>query len=218
MLRFYYHPLSPLARRVWIALLEKKLDFEAIIVNLDRGEQLKPEFLQLNPFHHVPVLVDDNLRIIESLAILDYLEFKYPEVSLLPKDAATLSKVKMAQMVANNELGSLIIPFIFNDVQSIRVSQAKRKLKRVCNFLSELLADNSYYGGDLFTIGDIVVGNSLILVKKLGFDYNSFTSLNAYCQRLMEREAWQIAQPDREQIEIWKPFVKALIAKKMAQA
>jgi glutathione S-transferase len=218
MLQFYYHPLSPLARRVWIALLEKKLDFEAITVNLDRGEQLKPEFLQLNPFHHVPVLIDDGLKIIESLAILDYLEFKYPERSLLPKDAATLSKVKMAQMVTNNELGSLIIPFIFNDAKSVQVAQAKRHLRRICNFLSELLADNPYYGGDRFTIGDIVVGNSLILVKKLGFDDRNFPSLNTYCQRLMEREAWQIVQPDREQIEIWKPIVKALIAKKMATA
>jgi glutathione S-transferase len=216
MLQFYYHPLSPLARRVWISLLEKKLDFEPIIVNLDRGEQLKPEFLQLNPFHHVPVLVDDNLRIIESLAILDYLELKYPEIPLLPNDAITLSKVKMVQMVANNELGSLIIPLIFNDAQSVKVAQAKRHLKRICKFLCELLENNHYYGGDRFTVGDIVVGNSLILVKKLGFDYHDFPALNHYCQRLMEREPWQTVQPNQEQIEIWKPIVKALIAKKMA--
>ena len=99
MLKLYYHPLSPLARRVWISLLEKKLEFEPIVVNLDRGEQLKPEFLELNPFHHVPILVDEDFRIIESLAIMDYLEAKYPEISLLPSDPKTLAKVKMAQMV-----------------------------------------------------------------------------------------------------------------------
>ena len=213
MLQFYYHPLSPLARRVWIALLEKKLDFEPIVVNLDRGEQLKPEFLQLNPFHHVPVIVDDGLRVIESLAILDYLEFKYPEVSLLPNDAATLAKVKMAQMVANSELGSLVVPLVFNDAKSLKLSRAKRHLKRVCQFLSELLGDELYFGGNQFTIGDIVAGNGLILVSKLGFELNQFSNIEAYCQRLMEREAWQKTQPNEEQIAVWKEVVKTLFKK-----
>lgn len=214
MLQFYYHPLSPLARRVWIALLEKNLNFEPIIVNLDRGEQLKPEFLQLNPFHHVPVIVDDNLRIIESLAILDYLEFKYPEVPLLPNDAATLARVKMAQMVANNELGSHIIPLILDDVESAKVAKAKRHLKRTCQFLVDILEDNLYFGGDLFTIGDIIVGNSLILIEKLNFDFEQLPKLKSYCQRLMEREIWQKTQPNQAQIDLWKQVVRALIAKK----
>lgn len=210
MLQFYYHPLSPLARRVWIALLEKKLDFEPIVVNLDRGEQLKPEYLKLNPFHHVPVLVDNDLRIIESLAILDYLEFKYPKVSLLPNDATILAKVKMAQMVANSELGSLVIPLVFNDAESIKLSQAKRHLKRVGKFLSELLGDELYFGGSQFTIGDVVAGNGLILCSKLGFELNQFANIEAYCQRLMEREVWRKTQPDEEQIIVWKAVVKSL--------
>lgn len=213
MLQFYYHPLSPLARRVWIALLEKKLDFEPIVVNLDRGEQLKSEFLQLNPFHHVPVVVDDGLRVIESLAILDYLEFKYPEISLLPNDAEMLAKVKMVQMVANSELGSLVIPLVFNDVESIKLSRAKRHLKRVCKFISELLEDELYFGGSQFTIGDVVAGNGLILCSKLGFELNQFANIEAYCQRLMEREAWQKTQPDAEQIVVWKEVVNTLFNK-----
>ena len=68
MLEFYYHPLSPLARRVWITLLEKNIKFQPIIVNLDRGEQLKPEFLQLNPFHHVPVIIDNNFKFLYWLS------------------------------------------------------------------------------------------------------------------------------------------------------
>lgn len=217
MLQFYYHPLSPLARRVWIALLEKNLDFEPIIVNLDQGEQLKPKFLKLNPFHHVPVLVDDNLRMIESLAILDYLEYRYPDISLLPKNAETFAKVKMAQMVTNAELGSQVIPLVFDDSESIRVAQAKRHLNRICKFLLEMLGDDLYFGGHQFTIGDVVAGNGLILISKLGFDLSQFSNLNAYCQRLMEREVWQKTQPNQEKIEIWKGVVRALIEKKMAK-
>ena len=210
MLQFYYHPLSPLARRVWIALLEKKLHFEPIVVNLDRGEQLKPEYLKLNPFHHVPVLKDGDLKIIESLAILDYLEYQYPEVSLLPNDAITLAKVKMAQMVTTNELGSSVVPLVLNDVKSIEAAQAKRHLKRVCQFLSELLGGALYFGGDKITTGDIVAGNGLILLDKLGFELSIFPNIKTYCQRLMEREAWQKTQPDKEQIAVWQEVVKTI--------
>jgi glutathione S-transferase len=101
MIEFYYNPLSPITRRVWIALLEKQLEFEPRLVNLN-GDQFEPDYLALNPFHHVPVIVDGNFRVLESIAILDYLEAKYPNPSLSPTDAETLAKVRMVQMVATN--------------------------------------------------------------------------------------------------------------------
>ena len=110
MLKFYYHPQSPLARRVWIALLEKEISFDPIVISLKDGEQFKPDFLKISPFHHVPVIIDDGLRVLESLAILDYLESKYLQHSLLPNNPSQLAKVRMAQMVANNELSSIGSP------------------------------------------------------------------------------------------------------------
>jgi glutathione S-transferase len=84
MLTLYHTPLSINSRRVWVAMLEKDLHFDTVEVDL-AGDQFKPEFLGMNPFHHIPVLVDDGFTVIESLAILDYLEAKYPIPSLLPK-------------------------------------------------------------------------------------------------------------------------------------
>jgi glutathione S-transferase len=69
MLKFYYSRLSINARRVWVTLLEKQLEFEPILLKLN-GDQFQPDFLKLNSFHHIPVLVDGDLRIFESLAIL----------------------------------------------------------------------------------------------------------------------------------------------------
>ncbi len=218
MLQFYYHPLSPLARRVWLALLEKNLDFEPLLVHLDQGEQFKPSFFRLNPFHHVPVLVDGPLTLIESLAILDYLELKYPDISLLPHNPQTFAQVKMAQMVTNSELGSHLIPFLLHELDSIQVAQAQRHLQILCKFLSALLGDRLYFGGHQFTLGDIVAGNGLILISRLGFDLQPFSPLHDYCQRLMEREPWQIAQPSLEQIDSWKQIVRALIHQKMSPA
>ncbi|KAM3092152.1 glutathione S-transferase family protein [Phormidesmis sp. 146-12] len=103
MLTFYYNPLSPNVRRVWLALLEKDIPFEPVSVQLN-GDQLQPKFLTVNPFHHIPAIVDDGFTVIESLAILDYLEAKYPTPSLLPQDAQELAIVRMTQMVTVNEL------------------------------------------------------------------------------------------------------------------
>ena len=90
MLTLYHSPISPNSRRVWITLLEKKLEFELVEIKLD-GEQFKPDFLAINPFHHIPVLVDDGFNVVESLAILDYLEAQYPQPAMLPTDAKDLA-------------------------------------------------------------------------------------------------------------------------------
>ncbi|UNU22396.1 hypothetical protein D0A34_21080 [Microcoleus vaginatus PCC 9802] len=55
--------------------------FEPIALNLD-GDQFKPDFLAINPFHRIPVLVDEDLTVVESLAILDDREAKYPTPAL----------------------------------------------------------------------------------------------------------------------------------------
>ncbi|MBF2022554.1 MAG: glutathione S-transferase family protein [Hydrococcus sp. C42_A2020_068] len=47
MLKFYYNPISPIARRVWIVLLEKNIPFESVLVNLN-GDKFQPEFLAIN--------------------------------------------------------------------------------------------------------------------------------------------------------------------------
>ena len=211
MLQFYYNPLSPLSRRVWIALLEKEIPFTPITVNLKEGEQFKRDFLAINPFHHVPVIIDDNLRVLESSAILDYLECKYLQNPLLPKDPSQLAKVRMAQMVTNNELSALVIPLISETEDSPQLKKAKRKITRIINFLAELLAYDAYFGGDSLSLGDIVAGNAVFLAGKLGYELSQIEQIARWRDRLMEREVWQQTQPNDEQIEIFKQTVQELI-------
>ena len=213
MLKFYYHPLSPLARRVWIALLEKNIAFEPIIVNLKNGEQFQPEFLKLNPFHHVPVIVDDGFRVIESLAILDYLEIKYPEISLLPSNLETLAKVRMVQMVTCTELGSQILPLILNSEDGLKLVKAKRNIKRILGFFSEILGNDNYFGGEQFTLADILAGNAVVLISKLGYDLSSFSNISAWNQRLLDRVAWKKTQPNQEQLDGWLKFIREWLKK-----
>ena len=81
ILKLYYTPISLNSRRVWVALLEKEIAFEPLALNLD-GDQFKPDFLPINLFHRIPVLVKEDLTVVESLAILDDREAKYSTPAL----------------------------------------------------------------------------------------------------------------------------------------
>jgi glutathione S-transferase len=60
MIKLYQTSISFNSRRVWMTLLEKGLDFVTEEVQLN-GQQFQPEFLEMNPFHHIPVLVDGDM-------------------------------------------------------------------------------------------------------------------------------------------------------------
>ena len=73
------------------------------------------------------------------------------------------------------------------------------------------MGDDRYFGGESLSLGDIVVGNNILLVNKLGFDLNQFSKIDRWCDRLMQREAWQQTQPNDEQVAIFKQTVQKLI-------
>ena len=75
----YYGSGSPYAWRVWLALEHKSIPHEFKLVSFDGEDQLKPEFVALNPRHRVPVLVDDGFALYESSAIMDYVAERWPD-------------------------------------------------------------------------------------------------------------------------------------------
>jgi len=100
----FAHPLSANSRRVRIMLSILKLPFEERLVDLARGEQRRPELLALNPNGQVPVLVDDELTLWESHAILVYLARRYGDESWLPVEPKELYLVLRWLFFDANEL------------------------------------------------------------------------------------------------------------------
>ena len=85
---FYYGSGSPYAWRVWLALEHKRLPYDFRLLSFSAGDLTKPEFVKLNPRHKVPVIEDDGFALYESVAILEYLEERYPKQggALFPAD------------------------------------------------------------------------------------------------------------------------------------
>jgi glutathione S-transferase len=206
MIKLYYARPSLLARPVWLALLEKQLPFELVPVNL-RSEQFEPEFIALNPFSHVPVLVDGDFRVLESLAILDYLEAKYPNPPLLPKDPALLATVRMAQMVTLNELLPAIAKLIILDSPSAETDYAHLRAINTLNFLANLLGDRTFFAGEQLTLADIVAGTLICRLPDLGVPLMDYPQLKAWSDRLLSRPSWQQIQLSPEE---WSSFKRHL--------
>ncbi|XP_042013980.1 glutathione S-transferase 2-like isoform X4 [Salvia splendens] len=82
----YSYWQSSCSWRVRFALNLKGLSYEHRAVNLDKGDHFTPEFEKLNPLHYVPVLVDGDVVVSDSYAIILHLEQNYPRNPLLPSD------------------------------------------------------------------------------------------------------------------------------------
>ena len=90
--------------RVRWMLQELGVDFESVTVNLRTGEHRRPEFLKINPAGKVPVLVDDDLVLTESVAIVLYLAEKYPHKGLVPTDIRQRAQVNRWLLFTVTEL------------------------------------------------------------------------------------------------------------------
>jgi len=86
---------SPNCERVHIALHEKGLSYQRVTLNLGAKEQKRSEFLRLNPFGRVPVLIDSDLVLFESCIINEYLDAKYPDPPLSPNDPALVARGRL---------------------------------------------------------------------------------------------------------------------------
>jgi glutathione S-transferase len=105
-LTFYYGSGSPFAWRVWLALEHKKVPYELKVLSFDRGDTKAPSFRAINPRGKVPTIVHDGFNLWESLAILEYLEERFPEPPLLPKDPKARATARRLIIEADGDLAA----------------------------------------------------------------------------------------------------------------
>ncbi|MCY4441273.1 MAG: glutathione S-transferase family protein [Deltaproteobacteria bacterium] len=94
-IKLYDFKSSPNCQRVKVVLEEKGLEYETVPVDLRKREQKAPEYLAMNPYGKVPVLVDGDTVLYESCIINEYLEEKYPAPPLLPADAVSRARIRI---------------------------------------------------------------------------------------------------------------------------
>ena len=107
-MKLYTYFRSSAAFRVRIALNLKGLGYEPKFVHLAKGEHRKPEYAEVNPQALVPTLeLDDGTRLVQSLAIIEWLDEKHPTTTLVPKDVFARARVRSLSFLIACEIHPL---------------------------------------------------------------------------------------------------------------
>jgi glutathione S-transferase len=85
-IKFYYGSGSPFAWYVWLVLEHKQLKYDISTISLRSGELKQPGYLSINPHGKVPALIDDGFVLWEASTIVEYLEERYTDLPLIPKE------------------------------------------------------------------------------------------------------------------------------------
>jgi hypothetical protein len=112
IMKLYTYYRSQASFRVRIALNLKGLQREDVFLHLEKGDQFAAEYQALNPQMVVPTLIDGDTKLFQSLAILEYLNEKYPEPPLLPADYAARAWVRGLALINIADSHPLIVPRI----------------------------------------------------------------------------------------------------------
>ena len=154
MIKLHDFKSSPNSQRVKVVLAEKNLTYEIVPVDLRKQEQKKPEYLKLNPYGKVPVLTDDFTVLYESLIINEYLNEKYPNPPLMPKDPGGKAKARilidygMAHFdSAYQKLRMELMKDPKEQSQPI-IDGAKSDLKKLLQRFEDEIGDQLYLMGD----------------------------------------------------------------------
>jgi glutathione S-transferase len=116
MYRLYHYPYSQHSRRVVSLLEEAGLDYETVPLAMDQGAHMGPEYLAINPNHQIPTLMDGEIKIHESNAILRYLCFKHDLDDWYPTDLAARASVEQWLDWNQCRLSPVVIDIVLNTV------------------------------------------------------------------------------------------------------
>ena len=171
-MKLYDCQMAPNPRRVRVFLAEKGVDIPKTEVSIIEGENLKPEYLAVNPRGLLPTLeLDDGNRIDETIAICRYIEETQPEPNLMGRDALEKAQIESWQRHMEfdglNPTGEMFrnsfdpfknrgLPGLEN-VQAIPELAARGKagVERFYERLEQRLSQSTYIAGERYTVADI---------------------------------------------------------------
>lgn len=178
MLKVYSFDLSGNSYKVRLMLSLLGLPHEVIPVNLKVGEHKLPDFLELNPLGQVPILIDDEVRLRDSQAILVYLGRRYGGETWLPNQPEAMARVMQWLSFAANEIANSLTAarsyFLMNKKTDVELAQ--QKAHQILQVMDEHLHGRQWLEGARPTIADIAC------YPYVGLAPQAQVSLSAYPQ------------------------------------
>lgn len=193
--------------RVRIALNLKALTYEQAAHDLRQGRQKTPDYLALNPQGMVPALDVDGQVLIQSPAILEWLEETYPEPPLLPRDAGDRATVRAMSAVIGCDIHPLnnlrVLTSLRRDLgadQATVDAWAARWIAPGFDALEALVARDGagFSFGDGPTLADCYLIPQLYSARRFNIETAAWPALEAVEARALAHPAFAAAHPDRQ--------------------
>ena len=197
-MKVYFAAGSRAVRTVWL-LEEIGKPYDLVRFTLGQKEMRGPEYAKVNPNGRVPTLVDGDTTITESTAIAQYLGAMYaPELTPGPDTAnfATyLQWLNYAEGMIMPPINNYVVETILLPPERRNEENAARALKLLNRTLgaAEAHMEGRNFIADDFTIADTITGHAVIMSRRLGANFSECPNLNAYADRLENRDAFKIA-------------------------
>ena len=210
-MKLYTYYRSQASFRVRIALNLKGVARDDVYLHLEKGDQFAEAYRAVNPQMVVPTLVDGDARLFQSLAILEYLDEKYPEPPLLPprSDIAARAWVRGLALINIADSHPLVVPRIRHYlVDELGLSQEQllawigHWLAAGLTAMESLLAEHRESGrfchGDMPTIADIAVVTQVTPAKTFGLDLAPYPRVVGVYDNCLTIPAFAEAHPARQ--------------------
>ncbi|HYD47894.1 MAG TPA: glutathione S-transferase family protein [Terriglobales bacterium] len=197
MIKLYHHLDCPYSQKVRVVMAEKGLEYEKKAVDLQASEQKSQEFLKLNPYGRVPVLVDEDVIVYDSTIINEYLDEEYPDPPLMPAagESADRARVRQLEDFCDNSfifptfrlLAELYKPEGQRDDEVVRNHQTE--LIRVLSRLELQLEGREFLVGE-FSLADAAFVPRILILPQMGIEMDPrWHNVPAWINRLRERNS-----------------------------
>ena len=171
-LTLYWGSGSPFAWRVLLALEHKRLPYVSELLHFDKQEHQSPHMLKLNPRGRVPVLKDQDYVVFESLAVLYYLDLKYPEPPIFglgPEEAGVIMRVICEfQAYAEPSVMNITEAVFTNQVEGRfeELSDAMHIVGREARTIEGRLSKEHWIVGQNYSAADMVIFPAIQLLRR----------------------------------------------------
>jgi len=198
---------SQAAYRVRIALHLKGLEYERHTINLLKGEQFSDSYRKINPESVVPTLIDGDTKLVQSLAILEYLEETHPNPPILPTGAADRAHARALGQIVAMEAHTLLVPRIRKYLEQVLGLDEETRMNWIRHWndtasaaLEAVLASDPRTGkfcvGDSPTVADICmvphISSTIVLYNN---DITRYPTIQRIYETCMALDAFSVTHP-----------------------
>jgi glutathione S-transferase len=192
VMRLYEFAPTRSIRARWM-LQELEIDFDAVTVNLIAGEHRQPAFLEINPAGKVPALVDGDLVLTESVAIVMYLADKYPDKKFVPADREQRAQLNRWLLFTATELEQPLWRItrhtrLYPEGRRLPgdVALAREEFTAMAGVLDQHMHGRQFVAGNTVTVADFVLAYTLDWANEVQL-LDGFPSLRTYMERMYAR-------------------------------